>query len=301
MKALRYLVFFAIVVSALVYAQAGAGGRGVVMIGDALWDYRTRVEPSFDVIELIDAESQTWYYVTGGDDRAQLRARRINVGEDVNMIIDEIRQIRGQRESGSIRNLLIGRLPDDVVEEGVFDIERLFPSNPDRGLNVILRGTTIGTVISRNARRIVAGTLKNYAGDGAWRGAGVRIQTREGNMGGTDERQGWLGVPPDFPNDIIVMNMSDNCIVRDVNSRVQVNYLDVHASGRVNRRGRPTSRLRARVDGGEAVMYNQFGWRGDRFRRVRPIVPIIDPDDGGTPIVDWLFADEEYLVEVDEE
>lgn len=277
MKAVRYIAFFAIVVSALVYAQ---GGRGVVDIGGALWDYRTRIEPTFEVIELMsdDDPGQVWYYVQGGDDRAQLRARRIDIGNEINMIVDEVRQVRGQRESGNLRNLLLGRLPDEVLESGTFSINDLFPSNPDRGLVVIMRGTTIGTVISRNARRIVAGELENYAGDAAWRGNGVRIQTRLGNMGGTPEQQGWLGVPPDFPNEIIAMSMSDVCIVRDVNSRVQVDYLDVYASGRLNRGGNPTSRLRARVPGGSAVMINDLGWRTDRFRRVTPIIPVEDEE-----------------------
>ena len=271
MKALKYTLCIALMISAIVYAgkiTLGPTKQGMIFLvkdaGMGLEEYTVT-----NAVGIKD-----WVVITGGGPKSKIMidGKSGQSPDAANIVINTAKMIKGKKTAGTIDNLLFGVFTPGAGELQKEELGNMERFEPNAGLIVKLKGTGVGTVIAADNKMVQADSIVNFATDTGFKNKGAKIQTKLGDVGGTVEEPGWLGIPTDYPSIAVLADYSDGCQVKMVKAKGAIDNLNVYASG-IAKNGKPKSKMKAKVGGGEAVMYTETGWRTDKFKGVTPVTP----------------------------
>ncbi len=204
-KVLNVAVCLTLIVAAIVYAA-----KNPFTVGD-LVGYSTKST-------LTGVETNGWIVLTGGSAKDKVV---VTAGVDKKKIIlDTAKVFQTKKIPGNLDTLLIGSFGVNVVG----DIAGFAPGPIKL---VKMKGATIGTVISKALKLVLADSVAKVATDGGFKGKGVTVKTKAGNVGGTTTDRGWLGVPDGHP---LAAQMGEGvCTIKGAVSKAAIDNLDIYA------------------------------------------------------------------------
>ncbi len=204
-KVLNVALCLTLIVAALVYAK-----KNPFTVGD-LVGYSTKST-------LTGVETNGWIVLTGGTDRDKVV---VTAGVDKKKIIlDTGKAFQTKKISGNLDTLLIGSF-------GVNPVGEIAGFAPGAIKLVKMKGATIGTVMAKGLKMVMADSVAKVATDGGFKGKGVKVKTKAGNIGGTATDRGWLGVPDDNP---LAATLGEGvCTIKGAFAKGAIDNLDIYA------------------------------------------------------------------------
>jgi uncharacterized protein YwbE len=239
MKALKFALCMVLVASAVLYAAKNIMGPtmdGLVFVsndaGTTLEEYTTN--------------GMHWIVIAGGGPKTKITidGKQGTSPAGQNIVINDCKMVKGKKITGNINNMLFGVFsPVGTFDPADLGIMTNF--SPGNCGQVKLKGVTVGTVLGADMKKVMADAVRNVATDSGFKGKGVTVQTKVGNIGGDPGDNGWLGVPPDLQPIAALADYSDGCLIKKAKAKGAVDNLDIYASP-----AKPTkSKLQGKVPG----------------------------------------------------
>jgi hypothetical protein len=224
MKTLKFALCLALAASAMLYAAKNIMGPtqdGLVFVSN---DAGTTLEE-------YDTNGMHWIVIAGGGPKTKITidGKQGTSPAGQNMAINACKMVKGKRVTGNINNLLFGVFSPG----GTFDPAALGNMNdysPGECVQVKLKGVTVGTVIGADMKKVLADSVEKVATDTGFKGKGVTVQTKVGNIGGSPSDTGWLGVPPDLQPIAALADYGPGCLIKAAKAKGAVDNLDIYAS-----------------------------------------------------------------------
>ena len=214
MKTITFLFFFCFICNAQKFKQTIDGLSFVYQSKTLVNIYKTN----------------NWIVITGGYAKTTIIIKNnlTTMTNSYNLVVDCAKSIRIKKSNGIIfSNLFIGTFPANAIG----DVSKFRPNDlTGKGIKIKLKNCHIGTIIGANIRFIYVDSIKNMATDDVSL-KGIKLKCR-GDIGGTTNSRGWIGVPPDFINTTIASNMSANCFIKDIFCKGRFDHMDVYSQDR---------------------------------------------------------------------
>lgn len=260
MKTIKFLLCIMFLVSAIAYAgniTLGPTKNGMIFI---VKNARMTLE-EFTVTNAIYPDGADWIVMKGGGNKTKIIIDG-NTGKDpynANIIIDNCKMIKGKKTAGVIDNLIFGTFTSNdylgVMKE----------YTPGNGVIVKLKGTAVGTIIAAGNKIVLVDSIVNFTTDYGYKDKGAKVYATQGDIGGSSEKPGWLGLPSDDCPIVLSQSIDSNyfgscCRIKKLKAKKgAVANLNIYASGIV-KNGKPKTKIKSSVAPDNLVFSNEYGW-----------------------------------------